>query len=65
MTRRCLGKRGKLHSMVRVPLKLARAAVRRIIWMYKVRDCHHICLFCEHYMRCRVDGAGKRRGKKR
>lgn len=49
--------------MGKVPIELVLAAAGRMEWMYKVRDCHHICLFCEHYTRCRMDGATKRREK--
>lgn len=28
----------------------------RLSWMFKVRDCRHICLFCEHYGKCKEDG---------
>ena len=24
--------------------------------MFKVKDCRHVCLFCEYYGMCRADG---------
>ena len=36
---------------------------RRLLWMFKVKDCRHICLFCEHYHICTIDGETERRGK--
>lgn len=40
-------------------------AVGRVIWMYRVRDCRHICLFCRHYGMCKEDGIPEGRGKGR
>lgn len=37
--------------------------IQRFLWMFKVRDCRHICLFCEYYEMCRNDGTG-RKGEK-
>jgi len=28
----------------------------RMPWMFKVKDCRHVCLFCEYYGMCRADG---------
>lgn len=36
-----------------------RAIIERLTWMFKVRDCRHICLFCEYFDICRAEGAGK------
>ena len=36
---------------------------QRILWMFKVKDCRHVCLFCEHYHVCTIDGATERSGK--
>ena len=36
---------------------------RRLLWMFKVKDCRHVCLFCEHYHICTIDGATERRGE--
>lgn len=41
-----------------------RSRFERLTWMFKVRDCHHICLFCEYYDICRAEGSGKRRKRK-
>lgn len=30
-----------------------RSRVVRLTWMFKVKDCKHICLFCEYYERCK------------
>ena len=37
----------------------------RLTWMFKVRDCRHICLFCEYYETCRNDGSSQRGGKQK
>ena len=39
--------------------------VERLTWMFKVRDCRHICLFCEYYETCRNDGSSQRGGKQK
>lgn len=39
--------------------------IERLTWMFKVRDCRHICLFCEYYETCRNDGSGQRGGKRK
>lgn len=31
----------------------------RITWMFKVDNCHGICLFCRWFNRCRTEGTGK------
>lgn len=36
---------------------------QRLLWMFKVKDCRHVCLFCEHYHVCAIDGATERSGK--
>lgn len=36
--------------------------IRRICWMFKVKDCHHCCLWCEFYDICNAEEAG---GKKK
>lgn len=33
--------------------------LQRFTWMFKVKDCGHICLFCEYYDTCRQEGKGK------
>lgn len=33
---------------------------RRFFWMLKVKDCRHVCLFCEHYHICTIDGVTER-----
>lgn len=37
---------------------------RRFLWMFKVKDCRHVCLFCEYYHVCTIDGATERSEKK-
>ena len=39
--------------------------IERLTWMFKVRDCRHICLFCEYYETCRNDGSSQRGGKRK
>ena len=39
--------------------------IERLTWMFKVRDCRHICLFCEYYETCRNDGSSQRGGKQK
>ena len=29
--------------------------LERLSWMFKVKDCRHVCLFCEYYDMCRAD----------
>lgn len=36
------------------------AAVAKVSWMFKVKDCHHICIFCKYYRKCREDGIQKK-----
>lgn len=36
------------------------AAVARVSWMFKVKDCRHVCMFCRYYRRCREDGIQKK-----
>ena len=36
---------------------------RRLLWMFKVKDCRHVCLFCKYYHVCTIDGATERSGK--
>ena len=36
---------------------------RRLLWMFKVKDCRHVCLFCEYYHVCTADGATERSEK--
>ena len=38
-----------------------REIILRLLWMFKVKDCKRICLFCEYYDICRADETG---GKK-
>lgn len=37
----------------------------RLTWMFKVKDCRHICMFCEYYEMCRNDGISQRGGEKK
>lgn len=39
--------------------------IERLTWMFKVKDCRHICLFCEYYETCRNDGSSQRGGKQK
>lgn len=50
-------KRRKMKKRKRKDLIMA--AVARISWMLKVKDCHHACLFCRYYRKCREDGIQK------
>lgn len=37
--------------------------LERLSWMFKVKDCRHVCLFCEYFDMCRADGVpGKEDG---
>lgn len=42
---------------------VVKRGVERLTWTFKVRDCRHICLFCEYYETCRNDGSSQRGGK--
>lgn len=33
----------------------SREMVTRLKWMFKVKDCRSICLFCEFYEQCRAE----------
>ena len=46
-------------------LKTTKEMLKRFTWMFKVRDCRHICLFCEYYEICRNDGSSQRGGKRK
>lgn len=39
--------------------------IERLTWMFKVRDCRHIRLFCEYYEICRNDDSSQRGGKRK
>lgn len=39
--------------------------IERLTWMFKVRDCRHICMFCEYYETCKNDGSSQRGGKQK
>ena len=37
-----------------------REMLERFLWMFKVKDCRHVCLFCEYYSMCkREEETGK------
>lgn len=38
---------------------ILRYKLQRFTWMFKVKDCRHICLFCEYYDTCRQEGKDK------
>ena len=38
---------------------ILRYKLQRFTWMFKVKNCRHICLFCEYYDTCRQEGKGK------
>lgn len=38
---------------------ILRYKLQRFAWMFKVKDCRHICLFCEYYDTCRQEGKDK------
>lgn len=46
-------------------LKTTKEMLKRFTWMLKVRDCRHICLFCEYYETCRNEETTKNNRKKR
>lgn len=33
--------------------------LERLAWMLKVRDCRHVCLWCEYYETCKAEGTEK------
>lgn len=37
--------------------------VRRLRWMFKVKDCRRVCLFCEYFEMCNAEGNEKREEK--
>lgn len=57
-------KRMLLNNLVMAAVReLFTDTVERSMWMFRVRDCRHICLFCEHYEKCGIDGLPKRGGE--
>lgn len=38
---------------------ILRYKLQRFTWMFKVKNCRHICLFCEYYDTCRQEDKGK------
>lgn len=42
-----------------------RSRFERLTWMFKVRDCRHICLFCEYYEMCKTEEHRKKRRKRK
>ena len=34
---------------------ILRYKLQRFTWMFKVKDCRHICLFCEYFDRCKEE----------
>ena len=70
MMRRRIKRRGGIPSRIpalagkwKMMTGLLREAAGRAAWMFQVRDCHGICLFCEHYRKCKEDGIRERRQK--
>lgn len=61
MTRRWLKRRRKLRRKGKRIKDLLMELAGRITWMFKVRECHYVCLFCEYYRMCRKDGIPERR----
>lgn len=45
-----------IKQIVTILKYFARDKVNRFTWMFKVKDCHSICLFCEYYDICKNDG---------
>ena len=37
--------------------------LERLSWMFKVKDCRHVCLFCKHFGMCRADGIPEKEDK--
>lgn len=37
--------------------------LERLSWMFKVKDCRHICLFCEYFDTCKADGVSEKEDK--
>ena len=37
--------------------------IERLSWMFKVKDCRHVCLFCEYYDMCRAEGIQEKEDK--
>lgn len=61
MTRRWLKRRREFHRKGKRIKDLLLELAGRITWMFKVRDYHYVCLFCEYYRMCRKDGIPERR----
>ena len=61
MTRRWIKRRRKLRRKGKRIKDLLMELAGRITWMFKVRECHYVCLFCEYYRMCRKDGIPERR----
>lgn len=38
---------------------ILRYKLQRFTWMFKVKDCRQVCLFCEYYDTCRQESKGK------
>lgn len=45
-------------------MKVVKKIIERFLWMFKVKDCWHICIFCKYYHNCIAEGATERRKEK-
>ena len=44
------------HELTKcVASKKRKRGIERLTWMFKVKDCRHVCLFCEFYETCRKE----------
>lgn len=53
------------QTMREYVLETTKETFNRLAWMFKVKDCRRICLFCEYYKICRNDGTGKKGEKQK
>lgn len=38
---------------------MVRWIIERIMWMIRMKDCRHVCMWCEYWDLCREEELGK------
>lgn len=42
-------------------MRVINKIIQQFSWMFKVKNCRHVCLFCKYYHECTTEGATERR----
>lgn len=52
------------HELIECVASKKKRGIKCITWMFGVKDCRHICLFCEYYEMRRNEGSTRGEKKK-